>query len=283
MRLTTKELWDSRHEISARSTGMDEQAREGWIRKSVDNARRRQGAEIGQSYGSFAFHRLLKTHLPIRSDWSAIEIGSAPGGNLVALHRDFGYQPYGVEYSHTGVLLTQETFRKHGFDPANVIEADLFDQVFQSHFQKRFDIVFSLGFIEHFDPPDKVVALHVNLLRPGGYLVCQIPNMQGAFYPFLWLFARDHLKLHNCTIMRKAQFRRVFEPFGLDVKFCGYVGALQFHGSPLRHERSLRGYAAGALDSLQDILDHCMFMFYRGHFPGSCLSASLVFIGQRVS
>lgn len=283
MRLTTEQYWNARHETRARSTAIDVDARKGWIRQIVDNARLRQGAQVGQSYNNFAIHKLLKAHLPVRPDWSAIEIGSAPGNNLVNLHRNFGYEPYGVEYSHSGVILTRETFRKHGFDTANVIEADLFDQDFQNRFRGDFDVVFSGGFIEHFDPPDEVLSLHVNLLKPGGFLVCIIPNLRGVCYPFLWLCARDHLKMHNCALMRKSSFRRIFERFGLDVKFCGYVGAFDFHASRYRHERSLRGFAAAALDRVQDILDHCMFLCYRGHFPESCLSASLAFVGQRIS
>lgn len=252
------------------------------IRKIVDNARRRQGAQVGQSYSGFAIHKLLRAHLPVRPNWSVIEIGCAPGNNLVDLHHMFGYKPYGIEYSHSGVMLTLETFRRYGFDTSNVIEADFFDQEFQSRFRGTFNVVFSSGFIEHFDPPDEALSLHVNLLKPGGYLVCTIPNLLGVFYPFLWLCARDHLKVHNCALMWENSFRRIFEPLGLDVKFCGYVGAFQFYGSSLRHERSLRGFVAAAMDRVQDILDHCMFLFFRGHFPESRLSASLALIGQRI-
>lgn len=283
MRLTSKGLWDTRHETSAHTPPAKEQARRGLLRKMVDQARLAQGADIGQSFSSHAFYKLLKAYLPVRSDWSAIEIGAAPGGNLVKLHRDFGYQPYGVEFSHTGVLRTQENFRQHGLDPAHIMEADLSDKTFQESCKDRFDVVFSLGFIEHFDPAVDVVGLQTNLLKPGGFLVCEIPNMRGAFYPFLRLFARDHLRLHNCAIMRKGPFRRLFEPFGLDIKFCGYIGALSFQGSWLRHEHSLRGYAAGVLDRLQDMLDHGMFLFWPHRFPACRLSASLLFIGQRVS
>jgi SAM-dependent methyltransferase len=227
--------------------------------------------------------KLLKAHLPVRPDWSVIEIGCAPGSNLVDLHRMFGYEPYGIEYTHSGVTATLETFRGHGFNTTNVIEADFFDQEFHKRFRGSFDVVFSGGFIEHFDPPDEVLNLHVNLLKTGGYLVCVIPNLRGLFYPFLWLCGRDLLKAHNCSIMQKAAFRRIFEPLELDVKFSGYVGAFQFYGSSLRNEASLRGVAASLLNRVQDILDLCMFLFRRGSFPESRLSASLVFVGQRIS
>lgn len=283
MRLTTEQFWNSRHESHGRSTKLNMQARKGLFRQFVDNARRRRGAQVGQSYADFAMQKLLKAHLPVRPDWRVIEIGCAPGDNLVNLYRMFGYEPYGIEYSHSGVISTLETFRKYGFNAANVIEADFFDQEFHDRFRGNFDVVFSGGFIEHFDPPDEVLRLHVNLVKTGGYLVCIIPNLLGMFYPFLWLCARDVLRAHNCKLMKKTIFRRIFEPFGLDVKFCGYVGAFQFYGSSLRKEGSVRGVAASLLDRVQDVLDLCMFLFHRGDFPESRLSACLVFVGQRTS
>ena len=98
-----------------------------------------------------------------------------------------------------------------------------------------------------------------------------------------WLCACNRLAAHNCKVMRKDSFMRVFEPFGLEMKFCGYIGAFQFYGTSLKCERSLRGVAASALDRFQDVLDHCMFLFCRGNFPESRLSASLAFVGRRMS
>jgi len=253
------------------------------MRRVFDNARLKRGARSGQSYSSFELHNLLKTHLPIRQEYSVIEIGCAPGNNLVDLHRLFGYEPYGVENSHSGVISTLETFHKHGFDAANVIEADFFDQKFHKRFKNYFDVVFSEGFIEHFNPPEEVLNLHVNLLKTGGHLICIIPNLFGLFYPFLRLCARDMLKAHNLEIMQKSTFERLFVSLGMDIKFCGYFGGVQFYGSSLKREHSLRGFVAAALDRVQDCIDHSMFLFGVRNFPQSRLSSGLVFIGQRTS
>jgi len=43
----------------------------------------------------------------------------------------------------------------------------------------RFDIVFSFGLIEHFDQPDTILKKHIDLLKPGGLLICIIPNVCG--------------------------------------------------------------------------------------------------------
>jgi len=283
MKLTKKRFWDQRSENNHRSTD-HHKVREGMFRQFVDNARRRRGAQPGQSYSDFAVYNLLRSHLPVRPDWSVIEIGCAPGRNLVHLQHMFGYEPYGIEYSHPGVISTLQTFHEHGFNTANVIEADFFDQKFHSRFKGSFDVVFSTGFIEHFDPPCDVLGLHVNLLRSGGYLICIIPNLRGLFYPLIWLCAHDLVKMHNCNLMRKKVFSSVFEPLGLDVEFCGYVGALQFYGqSFLKSKGGLCGVAASLLGRLQDVLDHFMFLsVYRGDFPESPLSANLIFVGKRI-
>ena len=283
MRLTKKQFWDSRHQNRGAPTTRVSQARKDAFRRFVDNARLKRGAQVGQSYGSFVLHKILTTHLPIRPDWSLIEIGCAPGNNLVNLHRMFGYEPYGIEYSHSGVISTFETFRRYEFDTANIIEADFFDHEFHKRFRSYFNVVLSAGFIEHFDRPEEVLRLHVNLLKPGGYLICTIPNLFGLFYPFLWLCARDLLKAHNLQIMRKSTFARLFEPLGLDVKFCDYFGGVQFYGSSLKKEHSLRGLVAGALDRIQDCLDHSMFLIGIHNFPKSRLSGGLIFIGQRTA
>ena len=94
---------------------------------------------------------------------------------------------------------------------------------------------------------------------------------------------RAHLKAHNCAIMRTDAFRCLFEPLGIEAKFCGYVGGFQVGGSPFVSERSLRGYAAVAFDRVQDMLDHCRFLFCPIRLPESRWSSHLAFIGRRIS
>jgi SAM-dependent methyltransferase len=50
-----------------------------------------------------------------------------------------------------------------------------------------FDVVFSQGFIEHFQPDtsDLLVAEHVRVLRPGGLLAVSVPNLLNPFHTWL--------------------------------------------------------------------------------------------------
>ena len=280
-RLANREFWDARHSVHA-----DESARQVWegrgrTQRLRDKLRLKVGAWPGDSYAEYTFRKTAQRFLPRRGDWSILEVGSAPGKNLVDFHRLFGYDAFGVDYSPIGAEETRQTLKSAGLDPRNVIQADFFDTQFKSANAERFHVLLSCGFIEHFDDPAKVIRDHVNLLRNGGYLVCTIPNLRSYGYPFLALFGRDLLRVHNCKIMRLGPYRGLFEGLGLEPLFCSYVGVCQLFGQSIRHESSLRGHLARVLDLAGDVLDHLMFLVFRGRAPETRWSPHLVYIGRK--
>ena len=107
---------------------------------------------------------------------SLLEIGSAPGLNLIRVCRKFGYQPWGIEYSPIGAEANRATFRREGYPEANLIEGDVFDERLLRENENRFDIVYSAGLIEHFEDPRDLIARHVRLAAPGGFIVITVPN-----------------------------------------------------------------------------------------------------------
>jgi len=123
---------------------------------------------------------LIEPHLPRRTDWKLLEVGSAPGFRLVEMNRRLGYIPYGVEYSAPGVGINRRTFAANGLDPALVIHADFFSEEFQENFREHFDVVTSYGFIEHFSDAAVVVRKHQALLKKGGRLLVVIPNLRSV-------------------------------------------------------------------------------------------------------
>jgi SAM-dependent methyltransferase len=172
------------------------------------------------------WNELYPRLLPRSTEMKALEVGSAPGHLLLRFHESFGYIPYGVEYSDTGAELNRETFKGHGLDPDNVIHADFFASEFQDHYRASFDVVLSHGFIEHFRDVRDVVRRHVELLKPGGYLVITIPRFRGIYYPWMRLFQAEDLARHNLDIMKRDQFAAAFEDQGLSPRFCGYYGSI---------------------------------------------------------
>jgi hypothetical protein len=68
---------------------------------------------------------LFPRYLPKTAGLKLVELGSAPGFNLVRLNHRFGYIPYGIERSEHGVRLNQRVFLENGLPPENVIQADI--------------------------------------------------------------------------------------------------------------------------------------------------------------
>lgn len=271
-------FWDARWE---RPTSQSGRPNRRGLRVVLDEARTRLGALPGHSYQQYRFEQLLGSYLPRRPGLAALEVGCAPGRNLVRLHELFGYEPFGIEYSRPGFELTRTTFTKHGFRLDNVIYGDFFDAAFHRDHRSRFDVVLSRGFIEHFDDPVHVAGLHTRLLRQDGYLVCTVPNLMGAAYPFVRFFVPELLRAHNRGLMKMKRFAAVFKGLPLRQLFCGPIYGLALHGMSYQRERSFRGRAAKLLGRLQDCYDHAAFLLLRGREVPVPLISQFVFIGQR--
>lgn len=280
-RLVEKEFWDARHEDHAREQARGGQRSRSGLRGWLDRARTSLGAMPNEPYASYRLRSVMGRHLPARSDWSVIEIGCAPGRNLVALHRQFGYRPFGVEYSEIGVSESHDTFRRNGFPVEQVIHADVFDETFQTKWSEGFNVVVSYGFIEHFEDPAHALRAHVNLLAPGGYLVCSIPNLRGLAGMYARLFARDFVRAHNLNIMTARSFARLFEPLGLDCCFSGRIGLFGLFGMSVRHEKSMRGLIARGADRALDFANHASFAVLKGHGFEGPWSPHLLYIGRK--
>ena len=167
-RLTEQTFWDHAYARADRSTFDPSDPAE------LNDARRwRSHAESGAVGRDLA-------HLGDKPGQRVIEVGSAPGRNLVRLHRRFGLDPWGVEYTATGARLNRGRFEAIGVDPAQVIEEDALSDAFLSRWGGQFDVVFSMGFIEHFDDPGPVVRRHIELCRPGGLVVSRCPTCVGS-------------------------------------------------------------------------------------------------------
>ena len=100
------------------------------------------------------------------------EIGSGDGKLLVKLAKMFNANPYGIEYSREAAIKSKNL-------GVTAIIKDVFSPDVLKKYKNYFNIVFSYGFIEHIMPPSKAIKLHVDLTKPGGYVVIQIPRFKG--------------------------------------------------------------------------------------------------------
>src|SRR5438045_328903 len=108
---------------------------------------------------------LFDRYLPRNHNGSALEIGACPGSNLLALALSHGYRPVALDYL-PAVRSLPSSFRKHGVE-VEIIEADFLSLPED----RKFDVVMSFGFIEHFNDAEAVLKKHWALVADNGFLV----------------------------------------------------------------------------------------------------------------
>lgn len=219
-KLSEKEYWDSIYKhINLDEVGSE--SKFSYIKNKIKF--------ITRDYSNFILWEVLcKKYLPYDKSKKIIEIGCAPGKYLINLSYIFGYEPYGVEYSEKGVDITKENFKKWGLDENNIIKADFFNKDFQENNAGKYDVVFSRGFIEHFDNVQSVVDLHSNILKNNGYLVIMIPNLNGVNKVLAKFLNKSSYDLHNISIMNKKSFSGLFSEEDYSINYCDYVGLFSF-------------------------------------------------------
>jgi 2-polyprenyl-3-methyl-5-hydroxy-6-metoxy-1,4-benzoquinol methylase len=171
---------------------------------------------------SFPFDRMLAHELerraPVAAGRTVMEVGCAPGKWLVWYAERFGANVEGVEYGEKGVAATRANFDAAGVDGA-VHHADFFE------FDPRpYDLVLSLGFIEHFDDTSAAFARHVEFVAPGGLLAIGVPNYRGLNRVVQRFSDPSHLALHNLGAMDPALYESLAAAHDLRVESIAHVG-----------------------------------------------------------
>ena len=91
-----------------------------------------------------------------------------------------------------------------------------------------YDVVMSFGLIEHFENPEDILYHHYRLCRTGGLLVVTIPHFRYLQWIYHFLFDRKDLERHNISTMNLETFKSFALNKGLNMRFLGYVGRINF-------------------------------------------------------
>lgn len=142
----------------------------------------------------------------VSKDAKILDAGCA-FGNLLSLLDENNYTTYGVDISQYAINKAKKITK------AQLVLGDLNKKLpYKDNF---FDAVFSLDVIEHLDSPYKFLLEMHRILKKGGILFIQTPNINSIFEVFAkekWFAYTDetHLYLFNrksmCFILKKSGF-----------------------------------------------------------------------------
>lgn len=120
-----------------------------------------------------------------------LEIGAVPGDFSAYFKKSHNCNITGLDYCKSDVF--HNTMSRYGIDKYNFINAD----ITKPFTRKRYDIVASFGFIEHFKNTDLIIQKHFDLLDKKGILIITVPNFNGLQLLFHRIFDEKNLKIHN--------------------------------------------------------------------------------------
>lgn len=130
-----------------------------------------------RNYSLRRFDAFFRAVLPRTPGLAILEIGCAGSKWLRYFAEVFGYRVSGIDYSELGCEQAREILTRHGI-AGEVFCRDFFADA--PDLDGCFDVVFSYGFLEHFDDPLTVLKRAVRFCRPGAYMVTVIPNLTGV-------------------------------------------------------------------------------------------------------
>jgi SAM-dependent methyltransferase len=159
-----------------------------------------------------------------------VELGCARSAWLPYFAREFSCEIAGLDYSPLGADQTVTRLKASGI-PGEVRCGDLFDP--PADWIGAFDIVSWFGVVEHFDDTASAVRAAARLLKPGGLMITEIPNMSGLIG---WMQRTLNKAVYDIHVPLTArQLAAHHRSAGLDVVSAEYIVPLDFGVVDIEH------------------------------------------------
>lgn len=164
---------------------------------------------------------LFDRHADLRSGSRALEVGCGRSPWLPLLARTFGCAVAGIDIEPYAADLARANLAGAG-ERGEIFCRDAFVLERGEPLEGAFDLIYSMGLVEHFEDPADRLAILRRYLKPGGRIVTTVPNLHGVN----WLLQRlaDRGTLEGHVVHDPESLRRAHEGAGFATDATGYVG-----------------------------------------------------------
>jgi L-malate glycosyltransferase len=161
----------------------------------------------------------LDTNFVVNRISNCLEVGCYPGRYL-AYFGEKGFEINGIDYLPETKFLFEASINKD-YKVGKII----CDDFFEYKFERKYDVVCSFGFVEHFKNWEDVFKLHMDLVDNNGYLVIECPNYKGIFQVILrYFFDRKNLLRHNRHSMNLSKWEKLLLQNNFQIVYANYFG-----------------------------------------------------------
>jgi cyclopropane fatty-acyl-phospholipid synthase-like methyltransferase len=145
-----------------------------------------------------------------------VEVGCAQSVYLPYFAKQFGFKVCGIDRSEMGCDRARTILEREGVK-GEVYCADFFSAPAQ--LIGRFDVVTSFGVVEHFQQTAEALRGMARLLKPGGRMFTNIPNLTGVL-GYQKLLDQDIYDAH--VLLTRESLASAHREAGLEIESCDY-------------------------------------------------------------
>jgi 2-polyprenyl-3-methyl-5-hydroxy-6-metoxy-1,4-benzoquinol methylase len=112
----------------------------------------------------------------VREGSVLLEVGCGGSVWLPYFKKHLGCEIWGIDYSEQGLLLSTKNLESLNLS-GHIIQGDIFRE--NDLPDSNFDVIWSNGFIEHFNDPGVAVNAFIKYMKPDSIIITMVPNMTG--------------------------------------------------------------------------------------------------------
>jgi 2-polyprenyl-3-methyl-5-hydroxy-6-metoxy-1,4-benzoquinol methylase len=163
---------------------------------------------------------LLDREIQNKKPKNILEIGAGNSAFLPYIAKKYDIKIAGIDYSKNGCDLLKNRLDREKIK-GKVFYMNVFDEKAVSE-TGTYDIVYSLGVVEHFSDIESVIKQLLKFVKKDGLLITEVPNMP-SFHSLLSNFLQpDVLKKHN--LKTRDELVYIYNKLGLQEIRDGFLG-----------------------------------------------------------
>jgi 2-polyprenyl-3-methyl-5-hydroxy-6-metoxy-1,4-benzoquinol methylase len=145
-----------------------------------------------------------------------LEIGAGDSGWLAYFSKRWGLRVTGLDYSPVGCDRASELLQRAGVQ-GEIVLGDMFDP--PASLRDRFDIILTIGVVEHYKDTAGTVRAISACLKPGGVMVTTVPNIPGLVGDLFRILNKPVFDIHEP--LDEQRLRAAHETAGLETLDAG--------------------------------------------------------------
>lgn len=194
------------------------------------------------------FSDLLDEYINWDTTTSYMEIGGAPGSIIAFMYKVHNMKVSTIDFTEKNRMI--EYLKQQGITDYDIYQEDFLTYDIRSH-KRKYDIVASWGFVEHFDKKvsAELIAKKKEMVAEQGYLLIELPNIRRIMWLIYFIFNRKMIKIHNLKTMDLEWLKKTVQKNGeFEILYSSYYFAMNSQNDFFIKHRILDSLCSAIVD-----------------------------------